>query len=117
MRKELPLEIQDFHKLDAEIANLGSRLSDISKDIIKKYCPYSLGAKVYYWEHHNKEVKKCGKVWMILFKGIDSDVIDNKWHICIQPMTKDFSREKKQCGVWLKGKNAKIELCKHEKKG
>ena len=91
--KELEPEIIAYHEQDALIANEKSKLFKMEDAIIKKYCPFKKGDKVIFtewWRGNEKDY--FGIISSIRFKGIDEDAIDNRWVICIQPTTKDFTK-------------------------
>jgi hypothetical protein len=91
--KNIEQEIIDFHCQQANIAKLQTELSKMEEAIIKKYCPFKKGDKVIFtewWRGNGKDY--FGKVHSIRFKGITPDAIDNRWVICVIPITKDFNK-------------------------
>lgn len=94
MEKEiLNIKLEVYRIKQAEICKLKLQLNSISEDIIKTFCPFKSGDKVLYreyWRGNDKEYS--GIVRYIKFEDQDEDAIDQKWVVCIEPMTKDFKK-------------------------
>lgn len=90
MEKIVSEDIQNFHKIQSEIANLNVKLNKLEKQIVSKECPYKKGQKVIFNLYESRH--RSGIIECVNFKGVDFDAIDNKWLITIRPTTKDFTK-------------------------
>lgn len=106
--KKIEKEIQDFHIIQAEIANMESALLKCGELIVSKYCPFKKGDRVKYkewWRDENDPVDLFGIITDISFRGINENAIDGKWLIAVQPTKKDFSENKRRIYTKWIGKN------------
>lgn len=91
----LNIKLANFNNKLNQLDKVNLELKEISEDIIEKFCPFKIGCRVAYrewWRGNNKEY--FGIVKSIKFKGIDKEAIENKWIICVETTTKDFSKPK-----------------------
>lgn len=103
--KELSLEFKEYILLEAQIATLQTKKQIIASSIIKNECPYKIGDCVEYSEWYRTNKTSYGVIKNIYFVGFDTDAIDNKWRIAINPSNKFFKEYEGRNAVHL-GKNS-----------
>lgn len=87
MKTELPVEMQEYHSIQAEIANRQTFLNQLGRSIAEKYCEFKSGDLVRYRKSYDNTLSN-GKVAQVYFRGVSSEYINNKWVISVVPLTK-----------------------------